>query len=50
MCKRAVEIWDDYDDYWNDDDDDDDDDDDRFFEWYDGYKNARPKKHKLKES
>ena len=35
-----------YDDYYDDDGDhwDDDDNEDTFFEWYDGYKNGRPKK------
>ena len=37
-----------YDDYYDDDDDgdhwDDDDNEDTLFEWYDGYKNGRPKK------
>ena len=46
-------LHDDYD-YCDDDDDDndddDDDDDDDIIEWYNGYQNIRPKKHKYKKN
>ena len=40
-----------HDDYYDDDGGHwDDDDEDKVFEWYDGYKNGRPRRQKLKKS
>ena len=48
--KEQMWIW--YDDYYNDDGDhqDNDDDEDKFFEWYDGYKNEKLKKQRLRKN
>ena len=34
-------------DHW---DNDDDDDEDKFFGWYDGYQNARPRRQRLRKN